>query len=69
MLKTPIAAKNIRIRVLWADSAEELTEEVNANLEAHSENAIYDMLYQLAMIPGDNNKHHERHSMVIFFRP
>ena len=69
MLKTPIAAKNIRIRVHWGNSAEELAEEVNANLDAYGENAIYDMVYQLAMIPGDDNKHHERHFMVVLFRP
>jgi len=69
MLKTPVAAKNIRIRVHWADSAEELAEEVNANLDANSGNAIYDMSYQLAMMPGDDNKHHERHSMVVLFHP
>lgn len=69
MLQTPIPAKNIRIRVHWADSAEELAEEVNANLDAHGDNAIYDMVYQLAMMPGDVDKHHERHFMVVLFRP
>ena len=69
MLKTPIAAKNIRMRAHWADSAEGLVEEVNANLDAYGENAIYDMAYQLAMVPGHDNKHHERHFMVVLFRP
>lgn len=69
MLKTPIAAKNIRVRVHWADSAEELAEEVNANLYAHGDNAIYDMAYQQTIIHEADNKHHERHFMMVLFRP
>ena len=69
MLKTPIAAKNVRIRVHWANSADELAEEVNSNLEVHSGHAIYGMEYQLAMMPGNDKKPCEKHFMAVFFRP
>ncbi len=69
MLKTPIAAKNFRIRVHWANSAEDLAEEVNSNLDVHPRHAIYGMEYQMAMMPGDDNKHREKHFMAVFFRP
>lgn len=69
MLKTPIAAKNVRIRVHWANSAEELAEEVNSNLDVHSGHAIYGMEYQMTMMPGDDNKHREKHFMAVLFRP
>ena len=69
MLKTPVAAKNIRIRVHWADSAEELTEEVNSTLNFYPEHAIYDIQYQLTMVLGDKNTQREKHFMAVFFRP
>ncbi|MFC1939736.1 hypothetical protein ACFLXO_03505, partial [Chloroflexota bacterium] len=61
MLKTPIAAKQIRVRLHWANSAEQLAEEVNGNLEAHSEHAIYGMQYQTACIPGEGKESQVRH--------
>ena len=69
MLGEPIAAKKIRVRVHWGDSIEELEEEVNSNLETYPKHAIYGMDYQVTMVPGDNNKVHERHYMVVFFQP
>ena len=69
MIKTPVAAKNIRIRVHWANSADQLVEEVNSSLGVYSENAIYDMAYQLAMVPGKDNKQQEKHFMAVVFRP
>ncbi len=69
MLKTPITAKNVRIRVHWANSADELAEEVNSNLDVYPGHAIYGMEYQMVMMPGDDNKHHEKHFMAVLFRP
>ncbi len=69
MLKEPIAAKHIRLRLHWANSAEELAEEVNSNLEAYPKHAIYGMDYQLATVPGDDNKLHARHFIAVFFHP
>ncbi len=69
MLKTPLAAKQIRVRLHWANSAEQLAEEVNSNLEAHSEHAIYDMQYHPASAPGEGNEIQVRHFMAVFFRP
>jgi len=69
MLKAPIAAKQIRIRLHWANSADELADEVNGSLEAYSDNAIYGMDYRLAMVPGDDDKLREKHFMVVYFRP
>ncbi len=69
MLKSPISAKQIRVRLHWANSAEELTEEVNSNLQAYPNHPIYGMDYPFAMVPGPNNKLQERHLMMVFFRP
>ena len=69
MLKAPIAAKKIRVRLHWADSAEELEEEVNGNLEAYLNHAIYGMEYQVVMVSGDDDKLREKHFVVVFFRP
>ncbi len=69
MLKEPIAAKKIRVRLHWADSVEELEEEVNSNLETYPKHAIYGMDYHATMVPEDNNKLHERHYMAVFFHP
>ena len=69
MLKAPIAAKKIRVRLHWADSAEELEEEVNSNLEAYINNAIYGMEYQVVMVPGDDDKLREKHFAAVLFRP
>ncbi|MFC1995413.1 hypothetical protein ACFLVM_00860 [Chloroflexota bacterium] len=69
MLKEPIAAKQIRIRLHWANSAAELEEEVNSNLEAYPKHAIYGMEYQLVMVPEDGKKPRERHYMAVYFHP
>ncbi|MFC2052436.1 hypothetical protein ACFLT4_06885 [Chloroflexota bacterium] len=69
MLKTPLAAKQIRVRLHWANSAEELVEEVNGNLEAHSKHAIYGMNYQVAYVPGEDKELCMKHFMAVFFRP
>jgi len=69
MLKTPIDAKQIRVRLHWANSALELTDEVNGNLEAYPDNAIYGMDYRMAVVPGDDNKLQEKHFMAVYFRP
>ena len=69
MLKEPISAKQIRVRLHWGNSVEELEEEVNSNLESYPKHAIYGMDYQLAIVPGDDNKLHARHFMVVFFHP
>ena len=69
MLKEPIAAKKIRVRLHWGNSTEELEEEVNSNLEAYPKHAIYGMDYQLAMVPEDDNKLHEKHCIAVFFHP
>ena len=69
MLREPIEAKQIRIRLHWANSADELEEEVNSNLEAYPKHAIYGMDYQLAIVPEDDNKLRERHYMAVFFHP
>jgi len=69
MLKAPIAAKQIRVRLHWANSAEELVEEVNSNLEAYPDYAVYGMDYQLAMVLEGDKKLHEKHFMAVFFRP
>ena len=69
MLKAPIAARQIRVRLHWANSSEELVEEVNSNLDAYPNHSIYGMEYQLAMVPGEDNKPHEKHCMAVFFRP
>ena len=69
MLKSPIGAKQIRVRLHWANTAEELTEEVNSNLEAYSDHSIYGMEYQMDMVLGDDNQPHEQHFMAVFFRP
>jgi len=69
MLKAPIGAKKIRVRLHWADSAEELEEEVNGNLEAYANQAIYGTEYQVVMVPGDDNKLREKHFVAVFFRP
>jgi len=69
MLKVPIEAKKIRVSLHWANSAEELAEDVNGNLEAYPDHGIYGMSYQLAMVIGEDKKRHERHCMAVFFRP
>ena len=69
MLKVPIEAKKIRVRLHWANSAEELAEDVNSNLEAYPDNDIYGMDYQLAVVPGEGKKLQERHCMAVLFRP
>ena len=69
MLKAPVAAKQIRVRLHWATSADDLADEVNASLEAYSGNAIYGMDYRLMMVPTDDDKLHEKHFMVVYFRP
>ena len=69
MLKTPITAKQVRVRLHWANTAEELAEEVNSNLEAYPNHSIYCMEYQLAVVSGDDNKTREKHCMAVFFRP
>lgn len=69
MLKAPIAARQIRVRLHWADTAEELAEEVNSNLEAYPVHHIYGMEYQMSMVPGDDSKPREKHCMAVFFRP
>ncbi len=69
MLRTPIAAKQIRVRLHWANSPEQLAEDVNSNLEAHAEHAIYGMQYQSAFAPGEGNKIQVRHFMAVYFRP
>ena len=69
MLKEPIDARKIRVRLHWADSAETLTEEVNSNLEAYPNHAIYGMDYQMATIPGGDKKLQEKHFMAVLFRP
>lgn len=69
MLKPPIAARQIRVRLHWANTAEELAEEVNSNLEAYPEHHIYGMEYQMSAVLGDDNRLHEKHCMAVFFRP
>ena len=69
MLKAPIVAKQIRVRLHWANSAQELAEEVNGNLEAYPDHAIYGMDYQLTRVLGGDKKLHEKHFMAVFFRP
>ena len=69
MLKTPIAARQIRVKLHWANSAEELAEEVNSNLEAYPGHSIYGMEYQLAMVLGEDNQPQEKHCMAVFFHP
>ena len=69
MLKTPIDAKQIRVRLHWANSVDELADEVNGSLEAYADNAIYGMDYRLAIVPGDDDKLHEKHFMAVYFRP
>ena len=69
MLKTPIDAREIRVRLHWANSIDELADEINSSLEAYADNAIYGMDYRLAMVPGDDDKLREKHLMVVYFRP
>ena len=69
MLKEPIDARKIRVGIHWADSTEGLAEEVNSNLSANPNHAIYGMDYQMAIIPGDGGKSQEKHFMAVFFRP
>ena len=69
MLKIPITAKQIRVRLHWGNSTEELVEEVNSNLEAYPDHAIYGMHYQVATVPGKDDKPHEKHFMAVLFRP
>jgi hypothetical protein len=69
MLKSPISAKNIRVRLHWAGSAEELAEEVNSNLDTYPGNDIYGMDYQVTTVFGDNTRPHEKHFMAVYFRP
>ncbi|MFC1932422.1 hypothetical protein ACFLXU_02165 [Chloroflexota bacterium] len=69
MLKSPIEAKQIRVRLHWANTVEELAEEVNSNLEANPNHAIYGMEYQLATVPEADNKPCDKHFMAVFFRP
>jgi len=69
MLKSPIAASKIRVRLHWANTAEELVEEVNSNLEAYADQAIYGMEYQMTIVPERDNKLNEKHFMTVFFRP
>jgi len=69
MLKVPIPARKIRVRLHWANSSEELAEDVNGNLEAYPDNDVYGMNYQLAVVIGEDKKLHQRHCMAVFFRP
>ncbi len=69
MLKEPVAAHQIRVRLHWGDSAEELEEEVNSNLEAYSRHHIYSMEYKPMAVSGDDGKLCEKHFMAVFFRP
>ncbi len=69
MFEKPIAANQIRVRLHWGDSVEELEEDVNSNLESYPKNAIYGMDYQMAIVPGADNKLHARHFIAVFFHP
>jgi len=69
MLRTPITAKQIRVRLHWANTAEELTEEVNSNLEAYPNHSIYGMEYEMAVVLDDDKKAREKHCMAVYFRP
>ena len=69
MFAAPVLSKHIRVRLHWGDSTEELEQEVNGNLEAYPGLAVYSMDYQIAMVPGEDDKLHEKHFMAVFFRP
>ncbi len=66
MFTAPVLSKHIRVRLHWGGSTEELEQEVNGNLEAYPSLAIYSMEYQMTMVPGDDDKLHEKHFLAVY---
>ena len=69
MFAAPVLSKHIRVRLHWGDSTEELEQEVNGNLEAFPNIAVYSMDYRISMAFGADGKLNEKHCMAVFFRP
>ncbi|MFC1951926.1 hypothetical protein ACFLYI_02650 [Chloroflexota bacterium] len=69
MLEEPVSAKQIRVRLHWGNSAEELEEDVNSHLEAYPSHDIYGMEYKMTTVPRSDGKLCEKHFMAVIFHP
>ncbi len=69
MFTAPVVSKHIRFRLHWGDSAEEIEQEVNGNLEAYPDLHIYKMSHKVVVMPGAGKPVKEKHFVAVFFRP